>query len=565
MRSSLPNETVEAGLLEVTQAAQTALSVSELMEAVAQSLPMLAGCDRCALFLWEAEAEGFRLTYQYPARPNKRLAFPRSGLIRPDAVPLAAQVRASLQPFVVHADELRRPRPLRWVKALKLQSLLIAPLHSGDRLIGALALAHNPALGPITAHRLSVLDSLGRQLATAIQRVQLFETVQRQVQELTILHAVATAGAEATSEDALIERATQVIGGTLYPQNFGVLLLDHGAGMLHVHPSYRLAASFMETRGVPLGQGIVGQVAATGHPVRVPDVTRNPNYIAADPQTRSELCVPLKIGERILGVINVESIRRDAFTETDERVLTTLAGQLATAIEKLRLFTQIQQREAELSTLLEVARAVSASLEPQAVLLQVATSMARALRMERCGLSSYDPLTRMVRTLAVYDISGQQDTGRTNEAFSLADYPATACALEQEAVLVIRADDPASDPAEVELLRVYGDAVVLMMALRAGGQVEGLAELYTRDAGRKFAPDELRLARALADQAGLALSNARFYQAEHEQRELAEALREAGTTLGASLDFDTVLDRLMEQIARVTPYDAGNVMLVEDS
>jgi hypothetical protein len=63
--------------------------------------------------------------------------------------------------------------------------------------------------------------------------------LRRQIEELTILHAVATAGAEATNEDALIERATQIIGENLYPDNFGLLILDESGECLRPHSSYK--------------------------------------------------------------------------------------------------------------------------------------------------------------------------------------------------------------------------------------------------------------------------------------------------------------------------------------
>jgi signal transduction histidine kinase len=86
-----------------------------------------------------------------------------------------------------------------------------------------------------------------------------------------------------------------------------------------------------------LGQGITGRVALSGEPYLAADVTLDPSYLAGFSETRSELCVPLRVGERIIGVINVESPQVAAYGWQDQQLLMTLAGQLATAIEKLRL------------------------------------------------------------------------------------------------------------------------------------------------------------------------------------------------------------------------------------
>lgn len=169
------------------------------------------------------------------------------------------------------------------------------------------------------------------------------EKLRRQLKELTVLHAVAAAGAESTSEDALIEQATLIVGTALYPNNFGLLLLDEASGVLHEHVSYQRERAEEQLLTVPLGQGIAGTVAATGEPMRIADVRAEPAYLDVYPGILSELCVPLKVDQRVIGVINAESTRLEAFTEDDERLLLTLASQLATAIEKVRLFEEVRQ------------------------------------------------------------------------------------------------------------------------------------------------------------------------------------------------------------------------------
>ena len=213
-----------------------------------------------------------------------------------------------------------------------------------------------------------ILQTLADQLAVAIENARLFEATRRQIEELTILHAVATAGAEATSQDTLIERATQLIGETLYPDHFGVLLVDDVAGVLRFHPSYRGLSEDFRMLTVPLGRGISGRVAITGRPIRVSDVTVEREYISIKSQMRCELCVPLKIGDRIIGVINAESSRRNSFTDADERLLSTFAGQLATAIEKVRLFEIERRRVVELEALRQASLHMTSNLDLKSVL-----------------------------------------------------------------------------------------------------------------------------------------------------------------------------------------------------
>jgi diguanylate cyclase (GGDEF)-like protein len=163
------------------------------------------------------------------------------------------------------------------------------------------------------------------------------EDERKQVRQLTALHDVAMLATEADNQDQLIEQVTNIIGQNLFPDNVGILLLDQEQQVLRAHPSYRFhSTEKREISDVQLGIGVSGEVARTGQSQRIGNVRRIQNYLDMDDRTISELCVPIKFKEQVLGVINAESTKRDAFTEDDERLLVTLAGQLATALEQLR-------------------------------------------------------------------------------------------------------------------------------------------------------------------------------------------------------------------------------------
>ena len=226
------------------------------------------------------------------------------------------------------------------------------PLCIGEQVIGVMNIAFD-APHHFDENELRALELLADQAAVAIRNAELFEAAQRQLQELSLLHAVSTVGATVTDEDTLIAQTTDLIGEALYPDSFGILLLDNVTGVLDFHPSYRIGTGKFSPVPIPLGQGIIGQVALTGQPRRVADVSQEPDYLSLTGQMRSELCVPLQVGGQCIGVLNAESRQLHAFTDNDERLLVTLAGQLATAIGKARLLAEAQERAQELAAALE--------------------------------------------------------------------------------------------------------------------------------------------------------------------------------------------------------------------
>jgi diguanylate cyclase (GGDEF)-like protein len=216
------------------------------------------------------------------------------------------------------------------------ESVLGLPLIAQGRRLALLYLGYNRPRS-FSEKEIARAEIAARQVALALTKIQLIEDAQKQVRQLTALHEVAIIATEAENLDQLIERVTEVIGKSLFPDNFGILLMDGERGMLRPHPSYRFVARDKgSVPDVPLGQGVSGQVARTGAPLRIGNIWELDNYLNIDPQTVSELCVPIKIKDHVLGVINTESSRQNMFTPDDEALLGTLAGQLATAIEQLR-------------------------------------------------------------------------------------------------------------------------------------------------------------------------------------------------------------------------------------
>lgn len=201
------------------------------------------------------------------------------------------------------------------------------------------------------------------------------KALQRQLEELSVLHSVASAGVESYSENEIIERITRITG-QVYPEVCGVLLLNSKGDTLTPHPSYLGADVSNWMKGYPITQGITGRAVLLGKTVRIGDISKEAEYIEIASDIQSELCVPIRVNERIIGVLNVESRKANAFEESDERILNTIAGGLGTALEKLRLFKEEQQRRQEAETLRRAASVISSTLDPEIV----ATEILRALR-----------------------------------------------------------------------------------------------------------------------------------------------------------------------------------------
>lgn len=263
--------------------------------------------------------------------------------------------------IIIHVARTKKPYLAREVKkdALYLHNPLFedtvseiaVPIIAGEKLFGVLDVLSSRD-EPLGADELNALQVLANQIGAAVHNQRFLDSTQRHLEELIALHGITLAGTESMTEDEFLRRATEVVGKSLFPTNFGVLLLDEKNNVLQHHASYTEQQA-KPSPPIPLGEGITGLVALSGQAMRVADVAAEPKYIPVDPRVRSELCVPLKIGERVLGVLDVESHKVDSFSKSDEHLLQALAGQIATSLERIRLLAEAQQRADELSNTLK--------------------------------------------------------------------------------------------------------------------------------------------------------------------------------------------------------------------
>ncbi|MFZ5920324.1 MAG: diguanylate cyclase [Chloroflexota bacterium] len=225
---------------------------------------------------------------------------------------------------------------------------------------------------------ISIRSRLETRLSTLASELEARQkTERRRADELSILNQIAMVGIEATSIEPLLGNAVQIIDDVLHPDFFGVGLVDESLGVLRIYRSTRFMRG--ERLTFPLGRGVAGKVIETGQPCRIADVAADPVYFSVNQGTRSELCVPLKVGNRVIGMINLESTQPNFFSEEDESLMMTFAGQLATSIERARLFQAEQRQREEAETLREAGAVVAATLRQDEAIELILQQLARVV------------------------------------------------------------------------------------------------------------------------------------------------------------------------------------------
>jgi phosphoserine phosphatase RsbU/P len=345
-----------------------------------------------------------------------------------------------------------------------------------------------------------------------------------------VLATLAEIGEEVNSSldlDEVLARTAALIKRHIDYEIFGVLLLEGDGSYLRHRFSIGYARELAENLRIPLGQGITGTAAATGHSVRVSDTTKDARYINAIDSVRSELAVPLMLQGKCVGVLDIQSRHLDYFTPDQQNILTLLASRLAVAIENARLFQKVKAQADTLLLLSEVGRETGSILDVEALLRRAAEQTKRVIDYQILSIMLYNQEQRVF--LHRVDVKhGHQVQGKLRVAAS--EGIVGAAATLKEPVLV---PDVTVDPRYVLVNPETRSELAIPMMYK--GKVIGVLDLESPQLNY-FTDDHVQTLSILAANLAVSLENARLYeQLARDEARLERDLQAAKRIQGALL------------------------------
>ncbi len=247
-----------------------------------------------------------------------------------------------------------------------MRSELAVPLIVKNRVIGVLNLEAQEA-GRFTEEHKRLLTLIGSRMAVGIENARLYTRTTRQARTLVLLNEIARELTSILNVDELLKRIAELLSRLIDYQMFSILLLDAAGEKLQHRFSLRFQENIQLKHDIALGEGLVGYAVQHRQAVLVPDVNKDPRYIRLNPETRSELAVPLIYKDKVIGVLDLEHTQRGFFTDDHKRTVTTLAAQVAIAIENARLYEEIARQEKRLERDLALARELQFRLLPHSL------------------------------------------------------------------------------------------------------------------------------------------------------------------------------------------------------
>src|SRR5215510_3381420 len=402
------------------------------------------------------------------------------------------------------------------------------------------------------ADELTLLEAVAHQVGQAVARAALLAESHEKSRRLETLGRLAQTLTATLSPDEVFRRVVDAaveLFGTSVAQ---LWLVEPDGRHVALHAAAGIDAQAPGFERVPVGEGLIGTAVASREPLVTGDApgdprTRNPEQTRAVGVIGVGI-VPLMIDQKVLGVLTIGMRERRQPTSEEMQLLGSLASHAANAINNAQLYREATRQAQRMSALADLSRLLSETLDLDLVAQRVSDSVRQLLDVHSSSLYRIDPESQ---GLVAFAVSGWQGVAIGRDTVFPRGHAVVGVAVRERAP--VATPDLLGDPRFVfsEEMRAdierIGNRSVLAVPLRVGERVIGA--LGVGDwVGRQFDSDEIRLAEAFADQAALALENARLYTEATRRRLEAEELARLAGTLTESLDPRDVGQRIVDSV-----------------
>lgn len=425
-----------AYLMKLSDALNTTLDLQTLLNRTSELVRAVINYRIFAIFLLNDRTHDLRMRFQIGHKSEaQRLRLPMGkGVV--------GQVALTRQPLLL--NDVAQSEHYISVNP-EVRSELAVPLIAKNRLIGVMDIESEEADYFRPEHQ-RMLTLTASRIAQAIENARLYARVSRQAQTLEVLNEISIELASILELGPLLERVGQLLRRLIDYQMFSIMLLDEKGETLVSRYAWRFGYAHAPMRRIAASTGLVGAAVREWRLINVPDVSKEPRYIPMNQETRSELIAPLFYKGRIIGVLDLEHTRPAFFNEDHERMLTTLAAQVAIAIENARLYQAVRRQEQQLERDIAMAREVQMRLLPSEPPSHPHAELAvRFLPARTIGGDLYDFL----------------DYGPNRTAIVLGDVSGKAAPAALFAALVsgIMRSAALQEPSPAEMLALLNDAM----------------------------------------------------------------------------------------------------------
>jgi PAS domain S-box-containing protein len=444
------------------------------------------------------------------------------------------------------------------------KSVLFVPLVAGGKATGVISLQNMDREHAFSNSDQQLLETLAGSLSVALENARLVHETRQRNAELALINGVQEAIAGELEPQAIYDAVGDRIREVFDAQVVSISTLDDVSGVQHYAYVIERGERLQVEPSLPLG--FSKHVVETREPLLIVENVesegeRYGSSTVAGEDTKSVLFVPLVTGGRATGVISLQNVDREhAYSESDQQLLTTLAGSLSVALENARLVHETRQRNAELALINSVQEAIAGELEPQAIYDAVGDRIRDVFDAQVVSITTLDDTSGLVH----YPYLIERDERLQAEPRPLAGF-AKHVLETREPLLIAENLDVESERYGSSILAGDMPKSVLFVPLVAGGKAAGVISLQNIDREYAFDEDDRRLLTTLAGSLTVALENARLVQETRQRVAELATVNSVGRALSSQLDLDGLIELVGERVRETFDADIAYVALHDEA
>lgn len=425
--------------------------------------------------------------------------------------------------------------------------------------------------GPVfSTEEQNLLQGLAQIISVSLFASHQAEVEQFRLRQLNLVREVSAQIANVLNLDELASRVTELIQKTFNYYYVAIFTLDSNSNTLRFRSGAVAPRKGKRVKGkkvsialeVAMGQGLIGEAARQGKQIVCGDVQSDPRYRFIDslPETKSEVVIPLKIEDRALGVLDVQSNQKNAFHPNDLLLLHALADNIARAVEGANLYSDLRRRADQLTLVSEVSKSMTSTLDLSQLMYDAASLIHDKFGYPHVSLFTVHPNRRLI----VYEAgSGKRSKKLEGFTISIDDASGIMPWVARNGKTAL-ANDVSKDERYVHSpLPPKNTQSELCVPLIFNENVIGLLDIQS-DKQNAFTEDDQIMFEAVADTIAAAIRNAYLYRSEQWRRQVSDSLREVAGLVSDHVGIDEVLETILEELDRNLPTDISAIWLLQD-
>ncbi len=442
---------------------------------------------------------------------------------------------------------------------------LALPLITQVTVLGVLFLTR-PTRQPFDSDEIEFIQGMSAHITLSLQISRQVVLKNWRYEQISLVRTVSAQIANLTNLDEICCRVTALIQESFGYYYVAIFTLEN-----HTHHlNQRSAAARGDQQTTPpqlapaYGEGIIGHVAKTGSELLVTDVSKEVRFRFEEglPETLSEFALPIRIENRVLGVLDVQSDQIDGFHEIDSLVLRSLADNIALAVEGAQLYNDLQTRIEHISTVYEVSRTLNSILDLNQLLDEIVQTLQKRFGFPYVHIFTVHNGRR--RVIYQAGSGARSQVLRDKEiSYSLDDshgiIPWVARTGQAHVSNNVN-NDPLYRPAEFP---PYDTLSELTVPLSFGDEVIGVLDVQS-DQIDAFDENSLALFETLSAGIAVALRNASLYRTELWRRRVADSFRDVAILLSANVAVSQLLNTILSELEENLPCDASAIWLMDE-